>query len=136
MSERVCVRARDAASVSLHLCVCSLLLLSSSCLYSTVPTSRDPVFHLFDITVNRITHSIRLLPRASVCLFVFQYHCRTVLFFSVYERQWTDLSDVLVRRQTTQWKQTAPGVCVCVCVCVRGCVSGQVGVCVIRAIWF
>lgn len=102
-----------------RLCRCICMRAFYYCSHRVAYTALFPPVVILRFTcliLNRITHSICLLPRASVCLFVFQYLCATVLFFPVDERQWTDFSDVLVRRQTTQWKQTVPRVCVCVCV--------------------
>lgn len=84
----MCVRegVRDAASAPMHLCVCFLLLLSSSCLYSTVPTSRDSVFHLFDI---KSYYSLRCRVHLSdfFCLSVSLPGCLVLGFFPVRERQ-------------------------------------------------
>lgn len=119
---------RDMRRLCCCICVCAFYYCSHWVAYTAL---FPPVLILCFtcLILNRITHSIHLLPRASVWFFVFQYLCPTVLFFPVQERQWTNLSDVLVRTQTTQWKQTV--LRVCVCVWESGCVRGHVGVCVV-----
>lgn len=111
MSERV--RASDAPSVSLHLCACFLLLLSSSCLYSTVPTSRDPVFHLFDI---KSYYSLHPSAAASICLpFCLSVSLSDCIVFSCAQAA-VDQLLWCVGAQTDYTVETDSSVCVCACV--------------------
>lgn len=103
-----------------RLCRCICVRAFYYCSHRVAYTALFPPVVILCFTcliLNRITHSIRLLPRPSVCLFVFQYLCPTVLFVPVHERQWTDFSNV-VGAQTDYTVETDSSVCVCVRACV------------------
>lgn len=123
-NEHTRVWEREMHCLCRCICVCFLLLHSSSCLYSTVPTSCDSVFHLFDI---KWYYSLHLSAAACICL----YFCLSVspsncFLFSCVQGV-VDWLVWCVGAQTDYTEETDSSTCVC----VRGCVRGHVGVCVV-----
>lgn len=133
LSAEISMCVREGASASMYLCVCFLLLLSSSCLYSTVPTSCDSVFRLFDI---KSYYSLRCRVYLSdfffFCLSVSLPGCLVLGFFSLCAsgRDWLAWCVGASHAQADYTMEADGFKCLCLCV-LCGCVRGHTGVFVV-----
>lgn len=127
-NKHVCVREWELLRLCRCICVCAFYYCSHRVAYTAL---FPPVVILCFtcLILNAITHSIRLLPRESVCLSVSQPECLVLFsfcFFSpVYERQWTCLMRWCITRTNRLHRGNRHFTCVCVCV------RGHAGVCLL-----